>query len=487
MPSLLAILYLVALVVAFCAGLVHLQLYLLRRREPEHAWFAVAALGVAGLSLCTLGLYASESAYQASLWQALGFCAWLLVSLGFMRFTQHYLGERPPALGLAGFAFGALAVKLSLGTSWLFNGEGHERIVAPFGEGYVEPGLSLAGVGLCAVFGAIHVRMMWLYARAARSRSDAWPPLRRGLSVLCLVLLHDFAVISGTISLPYVIPFGYFGLIVALSNRMVRRFAHSLDEVERLAGTLHERVQERTAELRRRDLELAQGAKMAAIGTLAAGLAHEINNPIAFVSANLNHLEELWKERRDAGDADEALDVLTDCREGVERVRTIVSDLLYLARPSEGRSQLVDLAGVARSVLPLLRHEARNRARIETSLDRSSVVLGDPRLLGQVVLNLVLNAAQAIPEGDPEHNRIELALETTGDRVRLRVRDTGSGIAEEVLPFIFDPFFTTKEAGQGTGLGLAVSERIVREHGGRIRVQSGPGGTCMTLELPAPL
>lgn len=485
MPTLL-VLYLVAVVVAFCAGVVHVQLHLLRRREPEHLWFGICALGVAGLCLGCVGLYASESVHEASLWQGLGFCAWLVVSMGFLRFTQHHLGARRLPLGLPGIVLGVLLAKLSLGTEWLFSGAGCERTVLLFGTTYLEPRLSAAGVALCAVFGGVHLRTMLLYGRAARSRSRGWPPMRTGLCVLCLAALIDLATVSRLYTLPYVIPFGYLAIVLALSARMIRRFAHSLDEVERLAGTLHQRVEERSAELRRRDLELAQGAKMAAIGTLAAGVAHEINNPIAFISANLNHLEEVWKERGDAHD-DEGLDVLGDCREGVERVRLIVSDLLYLARPSEGRSQLVDLRTVVRSVLPLLRHEARQRARIETRLDGSAAVSGDPRLLGQVVLNLVLNAAQAIPEGDPERNRIEITLEASEERVRLHVRDSGAGIPSDVLPFIFDPFFTTKEAGQGTGLGLAVSERIVREHGGRIEVESGPGGTCMTVELPAPM
>lgn len=225
-----------------------------------------------------------------------------------------------------------------------------------------------------------------------------------------------------------------------------------------------------------------QADKLAALGTLSAGIAHEINNPMAFVTSNLNRLAELWNKPEEGSDVDE---IMAECREGTTRVRDIVSNLLQVTRQSEGRIEPVDLCRVVRQIFPILRQEARFRAQLRAELTPVPPVIGDADLLGQVVLNLTLNALHAIEEGAPSENEVVVSTALEGDRVLLRVRDTGSGIAPEAMPRIFDPFFTTKQSGQGTGLGLAISHRIVSQHRGTIHVESGGRGSLFTVALPA--
>ena len=159
-------------------------------------------------------------------------------------------------------------------------------------------------------------------------------PVLATLVIWLGVGLSDCAVVAKVYDAPYLLPFGYLGVVIVISGVLVGRLVQSMDKAEHLAANLHELVEERTAELRQKDLQLAQGEKMAAIGTLAAGIAHEINNPMAFVTSNLNRLAELWQKPDQAAEVEE---IMAECREGTARIRTIVSNLLQVTRRSEGR------------------------------------------------------------------------------------------------------------------------------------------------------
>jgi two-component system NtrC family sensor kinase len=178
---------------------------------------------------------------------------------------------------------------------------------------------------------------------------------------------------------------------------------------------------QRAQTLREKELQLAHGERLAAAGTLAAGLAHEINNPIAFVLANLNHLQALRKEK---GTAAEIEEVLLETQEGIARLRTIVDELLRLARTGERVSEPVQLARVVESVLPIVRHEARGRIRIETQLAYAPVVNGDPGRLGQVVLNLIQNAIHALTASE-RTGAVRVSVAAVSGGVELVVEDDG--------------------------------------------------------------
>lgn len=246
-------------------------------------------------------------------------------------------------------------------------------------------------------------------------------------------------------------------------------------------------AQDRT-ERERVESGMAQADRMAAVGTLAAGVAHEINNPLAYVAANIAFASEriagLTPSNLEAsrGAISEALD---EARQGAERVGQVVSDLKTFTK-SEERIDLVDLAEVLDSTVKMAASSIRHRARLVIERAPTPRVQGRASRLAQVVLNLLVNASQAIEEGASDAV-VTVRLGTTADgRASLEIEDTGAGIAPETLAHVFEPFFTTKPFGVGTGLGLAVCKNIVEEHGGTIAIDSAPGrGTRVRVELPA--
>ena len=251
---------------------------------------------------------------------------------------------------------------------------------------------------------------------------------------------------------------------------------------------------------------LAQSDRMIAVGTLAAGVAHEINNPLAYLKANLD----LALSRRlpalaadldaistDGGDDESAAlerartavaqlrEMLLLAQDGAERVRTIVQDLRTFSRDDEPLFP-VDPRRVLDASLNLAGSDLRPRARVERRYDDVPPVRCSEARLGQVFLNLLVNAAHAIREGDPLRQRIVVATFTDGEgRACISVSDTGVGMSPEVLSRIWDPFFTTRASGEGTGLGLWVCQRIVNQLGGTIEVTSQLGeGTTFVVRLP---
>lgn len=246
------------------------------------------------------------------------------------------------------------------------------------------------------------------------------------------------------------------------------------EAVDRMADAVSQReamLQQTTRQ------QLGQSEKLASIGRLAAGIAHEINNPLTGVLT----FAHLLKERKDAPPGSHGdLDVII--RE-TTRVREIVRGLLDFARQSAPAKEQLDINDVIRRTMQLLRSQKDFRKiTIEESLDsKLPRVLGDKNQLQQVFLNLSLNALEAMPEGGLL--RVETNVEH--DRVRIVFADTGIGIKEQDLEQIFDPFFTTKPVGKGTGLGLSVSYGTIQQHGGSIDVESEEGrGTIFTILLP---
>ena len=237
-----------------------------------------------------------------------------------------------------------------------------------------------------------------------------------------------------------------------------------------------------TAERQAAERQLVLAERLAAVGSLAAGVAHEINNPLAFVITNLELLE------RDLGRLDpRAAALIHDARFGAERVRLIVRDLKVLSRDSAEQREPVSLDEVVESALRIGGRDLGQRAQLVTRLGAPPPVRGNQARLGQLVLNLLLNASQAFPGGtNPQARiRVQTGVAPNGE-VLLEVEDNGVGIAPENLKKIFDPFFTTKPVGEGTGLGLSICQGIVSSHGGAIEVESRPGaGTTFRVLLPA--
>jgi PAS domain S-box-containing protein len=248
----------------------------------------------------------------------------------------------------------------------------------------------------------------------------------------------------------------------------------------------------RDVDERRRILSQLQVAeRLASLGTLATGIAHQINNPLAFISANLSWVRQQLAQVVGASAAGvETLDrALLDCEEGTQRIRAIVQDLRSHVSEAGGGPELgsADPNEAMEYALRIAGHELHGVARVSCNLLPVPMVNGSSARLGQVFLNLLLNAAQAVPleqQGTAEI-RVRSRLDTDSDMVVLEVEDTGAGIAPEALTHVFDPFFTTKPVGRGTGLGLFICHSIVSALGGTISADSRLGhGTTVRVALP---
>jgi PAS domain S-box-containing protein len=229
---------------------------------------------------------------------------------------------------------------------------------------------------------------------------------------------------------------------------------------------------------RRLQAQLLHAAKMASLGVMAGGIAHELRNPLAIASAATQLLLEQPQDDRLRTEA------LQKIQSSIRRASAIIENLLMFARPGEARMELVEMNTLVQETLHMLAHQlALHRVTLHIRLGREELLItGNRSLLQQVLTNLVLNACNAMPDGGSL--TVATSKHETG-QVRVEISDTGCGIPPEHLPKIFDPFFTTMPPGKGTGLGLAISYSIVREHGGTIDVQSEVGrGTTVVLTFP---
>lgn len=252
------------------------------------------------------------------------------------------------------------------------------------------------------------------------------------------------------------------------------------------------------SEIQRSRAQLIQTDKLAAIGTLAAGVAHEINNPIGYVSSNLKtmakYLTEIKKyftgtDSKDASAQQSMLDIMSDfdsaikeSLEGVARVRKIVLDLKTFSRADSLEREYADINAGIESTLNIVWNELKYRCRVEKQMEALPKLLCIPNQINQVILNLLVNAGQAITH---ESGRIKIKTWSADNQIFISIKDNGTGIPQADLKRIFEPFFTTKEVGKGTGLGLSLAYDIVKKHGGQIEVKSEVGkGSEFIVSFP---
>lgn len=265
--------------------------------------------------------------------------------------------------------------------------------------------------------------------------------------------------------------------------------AKAFDEIAKLNETLEARVDARTAELQEIQVQLMQSEKLSSLGQLVAGVAHELNNPIGFVHANLQLLDEfidkLSHAQESGADTEKIREaiakLLSRSREGTHRVKEIVADLRAFSRMDQAELQDADLHEELDRTLGLMEPRFKDGVTVVRDYGDLPRVRCYPGQLNQVFLNLLMNACDAMNcEGS-----VEITTRTTPDGVRLEFRDDGPGIPPELLNRLFEPFFTTKEVGKGTGLGLSLSHGIIERHGGKFTVKSNLGeGATFVIDLP---
>jgi signal transduction histidine kinase len=279
------------------------------------------------------------------------------------------------------------------------------------------------------------------------------------------------------------------GIDEALGVEVMRAGAHDFlfkDSLGRLGAVIDRELREASmrAQSRRLQQQLLLADRLTSVGMLAAGVAHEINNPLAYVLGNLEFA--LSRLKPQAPVEPEVVNALQHARDGSERIRLTTRDLRVFCRSDDNVAKAVDVRKVMESSINMAWGEIRHRARLSMDFAAIPNVAGNENRLGQVFLNLLVNAAQATPEGRVDENEIAVRIRAREGKVVIEVQDTGSGISAAQLKRIFEPFYTTKPAGVGSGIGLSVCESIVAELHGNIEVESSPGrGTTFRVTLPA--
>lgn len=293
------------------------------------------------------------------------------------------------------------------------------------------------------------------------------------------------------------------GVLTESFNEMARRMYGSKAELEKKV----QEVESAYSELKETQARLVHTAKMASLGQMVAGVAHELNNPIGFIYSNMTHLRDYSqrllaiaeaaeknpkavKKLKEESDFDYIVQdlprLISSCEDGARRTRDIVVGLRSFSRLEEAKIKRVSLQDGITDTLKLLTGEIKNRVQVHQDFQSLPDVLCYPSEFNQVLMNILTNAAQAI-EGEGEI-WITLKHLTRGSkpaRAQISIRDSGKGMSAEIVEKIFDPFYTTKSVGQGTGLGLSISYGIVKKHGGDIQVKSEPGvGTEFVITIP---
>ena len=271
---------------------------------------------------------------------------------------------------------------------------------------------------------------------------------------------------------------------------------------------LNARLKQAIEERKRVESQLVQNAKMASLGELVAGIAHELNNPLGFIYANMGNLKKFSRKLLDLLEAYDALDLPEAAREeieerkkavnydylqtritemiertsvGAERMKKIIQDLKSFSRLDASEYAEADLNEAIETTLGIMFHEYKNRIEIIKEFGTLPPIECYIAKLNQVFMNLLVNACHAITD----KGEIRIKTGTENGSVKIEISDTGGGIPENVMDKIFDPFYTTKPVGKGTGLGLSISHGIIKQHHGEIYAQSDPGeGTTFTIKIP---
>ena len=355
-------------------------------------------------------------------------------------------------------------------------------------------------------FDVVHERVESAESMAAALGAREWDVVLSDYSLPSFSALQALEVLKSTgIDLPFIVVSGTIGEETAVEalragahDFLVKRaFARLVPAIERELREAANRREKRKAVFALRQAEtkfreqLMVSDRMASVGILAAGVAHEINNPLTALVGNvefaLREVDAMVSRLGDTPEFRRLRERLEVARDATERVRRTAMDLKMFARTQDHERAPVDVRRVVESALSRVRNEARHRARIVTDLQPVPRVLANEGRLGQVVLNLLINAMQAIEEERADANEIRVATRALGAGwIVLEVRDTGTGMSPEVQRRLFTPFFTTKPVGVGTGLGLSICHNIVTALGGVIDVETALGkGTTFRIRLPA--
>lgn len=450
----------------------------------DQQWFSVVALAIAGYSALNIPILLSRSdasvlaASRAQLFLiGVHSAAWILYSRAHLaaplRRCERVLAGALVVLG---------AVALVPGVA--YTAPVRRTFYEPLQTTYAIPATTIVGEALF-LLALLAVALVTVRYGLAALRGGGFA-LTHFLALAAFLAFeaNDVLVALGAYAGPYLVDVAVLLPVAAVGYSLTSRFAADARALAELRGRLEGLVEERT-----RELTIAQGAlhrseKLAALGQLSAGVAHEVNNPIAVVSANLGYLEEGLAAGKLPPDA---LPCVRESLTATGRIAAIVRQLLDAGRSAATQVPLanVSLARCAREAMTAARARLGDGVALGLAIDEDLQVVGNDHVIVQILVNLVVNGAQAVPAG--RRGRVTVTAErVAGGRVHVHVEDDGVGMDAEVLRRAFEPFFSTKPVGVGTGLGLAVSRGLAASLGGRLDIESAAGrGTRVTLDVAA--
>lgn len=364
-------------------------------------------------------------------------------------------------------------------------GDTVERLVVP-SLGIDTPRPTLSPLG--SVLGSVPVLLLAVsavsWARRARAgEAGAWP-IVFGFGLFVLVAVEELAVASGWLQFMFLGDLGYVCVVTPVTLQLLARFRDDAAALDHLSSQLAEEVQRRTDERDEARRVMVEQQRLAALGRLAAGVGHEINNPLQYLRFNLEELRECTDQHGDA----HTQAAVAQALEGTERIRQVVDDLRTYARPGERDRAVLDVRDVVRAALRVGAHQWRHGIVLDVELGDVPLVEGNEGRLVQVVLNPLVNGAQAmLASGDASRATLHIATRTTpAGWAEIEVRDEGPGFASDVVGRLGEPYLTTRASDGGTGLGLFVSRGIVEAHGGTISFGNDPhGGAVVRVRFPA--
>ena len=448
----------------------------------DQRYFSVAALAVsvyAALNIPTTGAVGSDAAVVIC--SRLQVAAAALHAGAWLRYTSVLLGKQRSRVDAAiDLALCATAVVGVLSPAFIPGGvriDWYDPLRVAYRTALMTPVGDAAWAGLLGLLVLPLLRLLKAHRRGVPNAGIQF----LALCVLLAMGANDIFVAAGVFNAPYLVDLAFLVPIAAVGYSNAVRFVADARALAALRAELERQVAERTAELGRAQDALHRAEKLAALGQFAAGVAHEVNNPSAVVSANLQYLNEAEAEALSSS----GREAIQESLQSVQRISSIVRQLLDAGRlaASSDPPQGVEVRPLGDHALSAARARAGSRVALANHLPGGICVSGQESVLVQVLVNLVVNAVQAIPDhrGD---GRVILRAVAEGKRVQLVVEDNGTGMEPEVLRRVFEPFFTTKPFGSGTGLGLAVSRGLIAGLGGDLRMESTPGaGTRAIVEL----
>jgi len=459
----------------------NLWLYGVRPRERSHLWLAFASAGMVCEAVAIAVLYRAHTLAEAQHAQIAAVAGGIPMVVGLLRFTRAFLHLETPRFWRAYEAYVGLSVVLLCTVrSAMFTGETATVEPGRFAQPFVRAELTGFALVLIATFVPLTARIGFLFVRHHRRRIERGSrSLIVALALSTVFVVNDIAVMSGLWDGILLAHLGLCGFGVAFTGLLLQRASTAMQRVGADAEALQREASRRAEQLRERDLQLAHGARLAAMGSLAGGIARELDEPISFVGNQLNQIAGTWPDVDDT----EFSRSMQQSRDQIERVRRIVAELLHLSRCAEGPDEPVDLKPLVETVLAIAGPEARSRAHLDAQLADVPLVDGEARLLTQIVLNLVVTALEAIPPGDPDRYQVVIGTALDRDRVQLTVQHNGPAMAPGQLPELFDA--TTADRDISTaGFGLTVARKLVARHRGRLDIDSGPSATRFCVTLP---